>query len=224
MANRGPTKHLKRLVLPSYIKIRRKEKKYLLKPSPGPHPKDDSISLGVLLRDYMGIAANMREVRYILRNGKIKVDGRIVKEPKFPIGFQDILDIDGVGRYIIDIDSHGYFVPRDYAGNSQILKVIRKTKVKGGKLQYTFHNGRTLLSEDSSIKVGDSVVYDVNSKSISKIISQDLNRECIVLRGKHRGFRGKIKQVLNIGKRVADVVNEKGESVRTDYKYLFLLG
>lgn len=224
MANRGPSKHLKRFVLPSYIKIGRKEKKYVLKPLPGAHPKDDCLPLGVLLRDYMKIAHNMREVKYILNNRKLTIDGRVIQEPKFPVGYQDIIDIQGVGRFVVDIDEKGYFVTREYRDNSQILKVINKTKVKGGKIQYTFHNGRTLLSDDNSIKVGDSVVFDIVSKKITKILGQGKGKECIVLRGKHRGFRGKIKEVLDIGKRVADVISPKGEVVRTDYKYLFVTG
>lgn len=223
MANKSNSRHLNRLNLPKYIKILRKERKYLIKPIPGPHPVDDSLALAVLLRDYMKIAMNMREVKYILRNRKVKVDNRYIIEPKFPVGFQDIVEIDGIGRYVIDLDEHGYFVIRDQKELNKVLKVIRKVKVKDGKLQYTFHDGRTLLSEDNSIKVGDSVVFNLENKKIIHIISQNKAVECIVLRGKHRGFRGKIKQILNIGKKVADIVNDKGEMVRTDYKYLFFL-
>ncbi|MCS7122487.1 MAG: KOW motif-containing protein [Candidatus Micrarchaeota archaeon] len=224
MANRGTSKHLKRFVLPAYIKIRRKEKKYILKPLPGPHPKDDSLALGVLLRDYMKLANNMREVKYILNNRKLMVDGRVIREPKFPVGYQDIIDIKDVGRFIIDIDERGYFVAKEYRENTQILKVTNKTKVAGGKIQYTFHNGRTLISDDNSIKIGDSVMFDITSKKIVRIIGQGKGKECIVLRGKHRGFRGKIKDVLDIGKKVADVISPRGEVVRTDYKYLFVTG
>ncbi len=222
MANKSNSRHLVRLNLPKHIKIHRKISKYIIKPIPGPHPIDNSLPIAVLLRDYMGIAMNMREVKYILRNKKVKVDNRYITEPKFPVGFQDILEIEGI-KYRIDLDEHGYFILKNQTDLKKLLKVIGKNKVKGGKLQYTFHDGRTLLSEDNSIKVGDSVIFDLENKKIVNIISQNNATECIVLRGKHRGFRGKIKQVLDIGKKVADIINDKGEVIRTDYKYLFFL-
>lgn len=224
MSNKSLSRHLKRLNLPPYIKILRKKYKYIAKPNPGPHPIKDSITLAILLRDYLKIAMNMREVKYLVKNRKIKVDNRVITDPRFPIGFQDIIEIEEVGKFRVDIDDKGYFVLREHEDNNKVLKVINKVKIKGGKLQYTFHDGRTLISDDNSILIGDSVVFDLENKKILKIISQKDSKNCIVLRGKHRGFRGRIREVLDIGKKVADIVNDNGQVVRTDYKYLFLLG
>ena len=65
MSNMGGTRHLKRLAAASCLKIKRKEFKWIVKPSPGPHPKNLCIPLAVLIRDYLGFARNMREVKYI---------------------------------------------------------------------------------------------------------------------------------------------------------------
>ena len=75
MAKRGGTRHLKRHAAPTSWKIRRKKFTWAIKPSPGPHPKERSIPLAVLLRDILGIAENAREAKKIVKAGKIAVTG-----------------------------------------------------------------------------------------------------------------------------------------------------
>ena len=224
MAQRGPKRHMKRLSAPAHVRVLRKETTYLVKPSPGPHPIEHSLPLAVVLRDYLGVGHNMREIKYILNEGKVKIDGRTVKSYKFPVGYQDVVEIEGDRSYKVDLSKDGFqLVPVEEVGK-KILKVINKVKVKGGKLQLTFHDGRTYLTEDNAIRVGDSVVFDLKEKKIIKVIPQKLDSTCVIITGKHRGKKGKLIAVEEIGgKKIAKLESPEGE-FSTDYKYLFFLG
>jgi len=219
MANRGGSRHLKRIAAGYKEK---KKYKYLLKPDPGPHSLEESLPLAGVLRDYLNIASNLKEAKYILRNNLVKVDERIVKNTKFPIGLMDIISIHNVGKYIVLYDDKGNFIFKNFDTSNKLLKVINKLKVKGGKIQYTFHDGRTYLG-DNSIKVGDSVIFDLINKKLVKVIPQSLNSKVLIIKGKHKGKIGILKNV-EVLKNDKIAVVDTGEPIRTSYKYLLFVG
>ena len=77
------SKHLKRLNSPRVLKLHKKEKKWTIRASPGPHPIKRSISLGILLRDYFNFCDNYKEAKRIIANGEVLVDGVKRKNHKF---------------------------------------------------------------------------------------------------------------------------------------------
>ncbi len=86
-------KHLKRLNAPRVLSIKRKVKKWTVRSSPGPHPLKKSISLGIIIRDYLGLADSLKETKEILTNGEVVVDGVVRKDHKFPCGLMDVISI-----------------------------------------------------------------------------------------------------------------------------------
>jgi len=83
---------LKRLVAPRWWPIERKTRKFIVSPR-GPHPKDISIPLLVLIRDVFKLAETNKEARKIIKKGEILVDGRKMKDPKFGVGLLDTIEI-----------------------------------------------------------------------------------------------------------------------------------
>src|SRR5437016_12735310 len=84
-------KHLKRLPAPRSWTIPRKTDFWVVKPSPGPHPIDTSVPLGLILRDMLKVCANAREARHILNGRGVLVDGRAVTESKFPGRLMEVI-------------------------------------------------------------------------------------------------------------------------------------
>jgi len=70
MARKGPKRHLKRLAAPTAWYIRRKEYKWAVRPSPGPHSMKTSIPLLYIVRDYLGYAKTAREARKDTQRGQ----------------------------------------------------------------------------------------------------------------------------------------------------------
>ena len=93
MAKMGSRKHLKRYKAPKSWPIHPKEDTWTVKPSAGSHSINDSIPLTLVIRDVLKLADNSREAKRIINSGNVLVDGRVVKDYKFPVGFMDIIEI-----------------------------------------------------------------------------------------------------------------------------------
>ena len=76
-------KHLKRLDMPKTWQIKRKGIAYVARPKPGPHNFKLGLPLTVMLRDIMKIAKTKRDVKNILNNNEVLVDGVRRKEGNF---------------------------------------------------------------------------------------------------------------------------------------------
>ena len=77
MTKGGGKRHLKRYVVSKHIPISKKTDKYAVRPSPGPHAAYDCIPVAILLRDMFQFARNMSEVKRILYERNVVVDGRV---------------------------------------------------------------------------------------------------------------------------------------------------
>ncbi|TLZ94355.1 MAG: 30S ribosomal protein S4e, partial [Methanobacteriota archaeon] len=84
-------KHLKRLSAPRSWSTPRKTDFWIVRPSPGPHAIGESVPLGSILRDMLKLCDSAREARHILNNRGVLIDGRVVTDPKFPVGLMDVL-------------------------------------------------------------------------------------------------------------------------------------
>jgi len=71
------SKHLKRLNAPRALRLHRKERTWTVKSSPGPHPLERAIPLGMIIRDYLKLCDTQREAKRIISNGDVVVDGAI---------------------------------------------------------------------------------------------------------------------------------------------------
>jgi len=69
MGKKGGDSTLKRQLAPTFWDIRRKQGRFVLKASPGPHRKQNSYPLGIILRDVLKVATTMHEVKTIVSAG-----------------------------------------------------------------------------------------------------------------------------------------------------------
>lgn len=151
--------HLKRLAAPRFWPIHRKVKKWTLKPRPGSFAQEESISLGIVLRDVMGVTKGQRESKKILNEGMIKLNGKICRDPNRSVGIMDVLEIVPTkASYRALPNKYGIYLKETKAGDAfQFMKIVEKRQLKG-RLQYAFHNGSTYLS-DKKYAVGDTIKF-----------------------------------------------------------------
>ena len=82
----GSSSHLKRLAIPRSWPLPRKTTIWVTRPRAGAHSLERCMPLNIVIRDVIGLARSTREVRTILHNGLVKVDGRIVKDTRRGVG------------------------------------------------------------------------------------------------------------------------------------------
>ena len=63
------------------------------RPSTGPHKLRECLPLIILLRNRLKYALNTKEVKYILMQRLIKVDGKARTDKTFPAGFMGALQL-----------------------------------------------------------------------------------------------------------------------------------
>ncbi|MBU0591399.1 30S ribosomal protein S4e [Candidatus Micrarchaeota archaeon] len=229
MAKRGAKKHTKRITTPKAVPIHDKKAfTWILGTSPGPHPVNYSISLGVLLRDVMKIARTAKEVKKILSSRLVTVDGKVRASEKFPIGLMDVVSIPKDDKhYKVSIDGLGrlglYSVQKSDT-LTKLARVIKKHVIRAGKINLTFHDGRNLIA-DNHVMVGDSVVLSLPDGKMKSHLNRKSGSKCLILHGKHVGSIVELKEIIERkgGKpSEALVTGDSGEFV-TVAKYLFVI-
>ncbi len=195
MAGKGNKRHIKRLASSRYMAIGRKASKYVIKPMPGRHTGKRSISLMTVLKEKI-MSATSREAGFAIKSSSIKVNGKTVKEPKYAVGFGDLIEILPTNEsFRIVSGKDGRFEIEKAKGkhrSNQTFKVIGKYVGKKGKIFLKLHDGSSVGS-DNSAKVNDSVV--LAEKKISKVIKLEKGSKCYVVTGTHASESGTIKEI-----------------------------
>ncbi|MFA6489335.1 MAG: hypothetical protein WCT52_01530 [Candidatus Micrarchaeia archaeon] len=228
MSKKGGSHHFVRMRANKRLGVvKRKAVKWLLAPSPGPHKKLESISAGVLIRDVLGRAQNLHEVKKLLNMGAVLVDGKKISEPKYPIGIMDIVS-EPVEKKSYRMELSGpNLVPKAISGEAasrKYLKVTGKQTIKGAKTQITFHDGRNYLG-DKHISTGDTCVFSLPEFKLVSHIKFAPGADCLVVEGKHRGERAKLDKVIERpGSHESEVLmtGPSGQFI-TIARYLFLI-
>lgn len=143
------SKHLKRLNAPKSLRLHRKERKWTVKPSPGPHPIQNAIPLGLVARDYLSLCDTLREAKRVIANGEILVDMVKRKDYKFSCGFMDVVSIPKLKKqYRILFDQAGKLTFVSISPEETEWKLCRiegKTIVKGKQTQLICMTVKTSL-------------------------------------------------------------------------------
>ena len=236
MTKTGGSKHQKRIASPRNWILQRKKHKFAFNVNPGPHGKQHSIPLGILLRDVLNIAETTRELKIILHKQKVKIDDRVVTSTKFPVGLMDIVQIDDIKK-VYQIRPHHLHVimPYEITKPSKIQKACQinnKTTIKGGITQLNLHDGRNinLPNEEGSAKkymTRDTIIINLPSQEIVSHIQFKEGMYAIITAGKNVGKHGKIKEIKwRFGPRASTVtlVSPSGEDVQTTPEYIFVVG
>ncbi len=191
MGNKGNNRHIKRLASSKYVKVNRKATSYIVKPNPGRHVKGSNIALITVLKEKLNVVDTTSEALKVLRFGKISVNGKIVKDGKFPIGFNDVVSVlPSKEHFAVHVGKGGTFaISKEHA---LPFKVIGKYITKDNKTMIRLHNGN-VMGAPEGVMVNDSVVLE-NGKA-TKVISMKAGSKCLVFNGTHSSEHGTIKEI-----------------------------
>lgn len=217
----------KRQMVSREVKIPRKVHFWGVTPAPGKHNAVDSIPLLTALRDYLKIGDKEREVTRILNGKFVKVDGKIVKERRYPIGFMDVVSIEGQEHdYRVLYDNKGRLtLTEDMQKNTgtKLAKVEDKKTIRGGKIQLILHDGQNIITEDQGIKSGDVLVLKIPEKQILHTLKFQVGNKAFLTGGSHVGKVVTVKKIEIKESSHANMIHfEEGFATITDY--VFIIG
>jgi len=221
------SRHQKRVTVPRSWPIARKSPKWVAKASPGPHSSEDSMPLVMVIRDMLKLVDNSREAKRLLYEGKVLVDGKVVKDHKQPVGIFDIISVPALNQdYRMLRDERGmfFFKPIEATDRKKLVRVENKTTLKGNKQQLNFNDGSNRL-EEGAYKPGDSLILTIPEKKIEDRIEFKEGNLAVVVGGKHSGQTGKIKAIHTVrSSRPNRVVIAGVEDFETIADYVFMIG
>ena len=230
MAKKGGSRHMKRYAAPRALKLPRKLHVWTTKAAPGPHPTERSIPLRSVLRDYLSGGRTAREADSALSKGNVLVDGKIRREPSFPVGLMDIVQLPALNRsYRVLLDHRKRLILKaiDPAEASmKLCRVMYKKIVRGKKVQLTFHDGKTIVGDLNEFKPGDVAKLALPDLNVLERLPFEVGATALVTGGSNVSKIGRIAEIkLIAGTQPNIVILKTGEeSFQSPEHYVFVIG
>ena len=216
--------HLIRLAAPKTWQIKRKEQKFITKQSAGAHSLETSMALGVIMKEVLNYATTTREVKKIINTNEIRVDGKARKDFRFSIGLFDTIEFTSINEYFrVIINKKGKICLvkiNKSESNTKPCKITGKTVVKG-KIQLNLYDGKNIIVDKDSYKVGDTLMVSLPDHKVSKHFALGKNATIFLTGGKHIGETGKVEDIISNKIIYKDSNNELLE---TSKQYAFVIG
>lgn len=153
--------------------------------------------VNLIVRDVLGRAQSAREVRFIVHNELIKVDGRVCKDTRRGVGLMDVLSL-GDEHFRCMLDANGRLRYVKISAEEASWKLVRiegKTTLKGGKTQLNFHDGRNMLVDDpKEFNTGDSIKLSLPDQEVLEHIKFEDGVRCYLIGGTHVGEMASMKE------------------------------
>src|SRR5215472_8296245 len=149
MARKFGSRQLKREPSPGFWPIHRKEETWAPMTRPGPHAREKSLPLVLVLREMLGYAKTSAEAKRVINAGQVGVDGVTRRDHRFPVGLMDVVHIEGANQTFRVLPKRGGGlvlspVTREEA-SFKLCKVTGRNTVRKGGEQVNLHDGRSII-------------------------------------------------------------------------------
>jgi small subunit ribosomal protein S4e len=223
------SKHLKRLNSPRVLRLNRKNNKWTIKPSPGPHKISKSVSLGLIVRDYLKLCDSLKEAKRIIFKKEILVDNIIRTDYKFPCGLMDVISIPKMKKYYrILFDKAGKLTLMPINSSETEWKLYRiegKTIIKGKKTQLNLHDGKNIIVDKDEYRRGDVLKIRFKDTKILESYALTKGNTSMIIGGSHIGEIANIADLTIISSSKSNIANMKGKNeFLTIQEYVFPIG
>jgi len=166
------------------------------RPSSGPHKLRECLPLIVLIRNRLKYALTSKEVKMILMQRFVKVDGKVRTDYGFPAGFMDVVSIEKTNEnFRLLYDTKGRFIAQRVIPAEAKFKLLKVKKVSTGAKGIPFittHDGRTIRYPDPLIKAHDTVKFDLDTSKIVDFVKFDIGNLVMITGGHNLGRVGVI--------------------------------
>lgn len=180
--------HLTRAEISRVTPIPRKGTQYVARPRG--HTRASVSVLGAV-RDMLHLAHTAREVNEMIKEKKLKINGRVVRDQREPLLLLSHFEADK--RYLVTLLPTGRFSLEPTKDAHRVGKVVNKKILKNGVVQINLHDGTNFLTKEK-IKVGDSVSVDAHNKPL-KVIPMKEGSHVLVSSGRNVGRTGVVAHI-----------------------------
>jgi small subunit ribosomal protein S4e len=216
--------HIKRSKMPKTWPIARKSKgkKFMAVPT---HDASSCITLLFVVRDILKIADTRKEVKHILSNGDIKVNGKTKKDEASPVKVFDVISLEKTNmNYRLEIVNKKFKLKEINASeaNVKVIKISGKTILGKDKVQMNLEDGQNIITKNK-FSVGDSVVFNTKDSKIDKILELKVGAKVEIISGKHAGEKGKLVSVNALARENVYTIKLEDKEVILPFKTLLVI-
>ncbi|BBG24390.1 30S ribosomal protein S4e [Sulfuracidifex tepidarius] len=228
--------HYTRFEAPGFLPINKKEYKWVVRVSPGPHKARFSLPLAIVLRDKLGFATSLKEVKAILSEGKVQVDGKTRKDYKYPVGIMDVVSMPSSSLYfrvvphltdyitLVKIDSE--------EAKYKFAKIVNKTVLSASKVQLNLSDGRNMIVDSEQAKAiptRSTLKIEIPKQNLVSVLEMKEGAYGIITGGKNVGAHGKITSIKKSQYKaeiysLVTIQNSAGYKYETNLKNVMVIG
>lgn len=200
------------------------------RPSQGPHKLRECLPLAVLLRDRLRYALTYAEVKMIVMQRCIQVDGKVRTDATFPTGFMDVVSIERTKEHFrLLYDTKGRFVAHKIRAEEATYKlctVKRLLTAKKGVPYAVTHDGRTVRYIHPDVGIYDTVQVDIATGKVLRHIKCEAGNLVMVTGGHNVGRVGTIvRREPHPGSiEIVHVKDARGHAFATRVTNVFVIG
>src|SRR3989338_2305392 len=152
-----------------------------------------AVPILIAIRDMLHLAENTREVKSMIHNKTLKINGRLVRDMHESIKIFNQIEADKT--YVLTLSPTGKFIFNERKkSEDKLCKVIGKRMITGGKIQLNLHDGTNIITKEKSISIGDSLYLDEKNK-VKTHHSLEKGKTVFIIKGKHQGITAKVIDV-----------------------------
>lgn len=160
----------------------------------------------------------------------IKVDGRIRRDPRFPLGHMDVVTIEKTNEHFrILMDVKGRFMPHKIEAKEASFKLCKVIKKVIGQNKIPFivtHDARTLRFPHPDISINDTVKINLENGEISSVVKFTNGATVMLTGGNNLGRIGILQSVEKHAGSfdIVHVKDTKGQTFSTRISNVIVIG
>jgi small subunit ribosomal protein S4e len=212
--------HMKRIAAPKSWPLERKERTFVARPNPG-RAFALAMPLSHVMKKLIKKGETTKEVRHIMFNEGVLINGKREYDHRRPVGFMDVISFPSINEHHrMTITSKGLLAAVNIdakEASKRLVKVRGKTRL-GNRLQLNFDDGTNLLVDKDDYATGDSLL--ITDSKVSKRLRLEPGAAVILTGGRHHGRLATVKAVED-GNIVLDA---SGTELSTARRYAFVTG
>lgn len=219
-------RHLKTLTVPKTWPIKRKGQKFVVRPTPS-KAYWTSMPISLVFKTLLKLCKTMKEVKHILHDKEVFIDGKRQKNPRSLIGLMDVLSVPESKEYyrlIINKNKKLQLVKiSDKEAQLKLCKIIGKTFLKKGVIQVNLSDGRNINVKKDEFSVTDTVLIEVPKQKIKESYKIEKGNYAYLIKGKHLGAHGIIQEISK-GTQIMVSIKTKDNVFETPKESVFIIG
>lgn len=190
--------HMKRIAAPRSWPLLRKAETFVSVPE-GSHAFEHAISVNLAFTELLKIAKTRKEVRYIIFDKEVRVNGKKINTEKTQFGLFDVLSLpESKQNFTMVLNSRGKLEVKEISeadANVKVTKIIGKKYLAGKKIQLNLFEGRNILVDKDTYQVGDALVVSIPDYKIKEQVKLEKGVSVFLLTGQHASKIAKIESI-----------------------------